>query len=252
MMRLMPHRWPIPGGFLLVLSNLFFVLITPIVITPIFYSVSTLEDSDLQARILALARRAGTPVDDIHVIDASSKTTAVNAYVTGFGDAQRIVLYDNLLAGYTADQIEVVVAHELGHWHYQHVLLSILGLSAVGWLGLFVLRWLLDKVWPRLQLNGPADIAGLPFVLALIAIVSALTLPVENSLSRFGEGQADAYALAVSQKPDTFVTLFEQFAEQNLSVVDAPTWEKTIFFSHPPISERIYRAEAFAREFQGK
>jgi STE24 endopeptidase len=252
MMRLMPRRWPVPGGFLLVLSNFFFVLITPIVITPIFYNVSTLDDSSLQERILALAHRAGTPVDEIHVIDASSKTTAVNAYVTGFGGVQRIVLYDNLLAGYTADQIEVVLAHELGHWHYQHVLLSILGLSAVAWIGLFVLRWLLNKVWLRLRLNGPADIAGLPFILALIAILSALMLPVENGLSRFGERQADEYALSVSQKPGAFVALFEQFAEQNLSVVDAPTWEKTIFFSHPPIAERIYRAEAIAKELQDK
>jgi len=252
LMRLAPRRWPIPAGALSLVFSLIFVLVTPVLITPLFYHVSQLDDPNLQQRILALTARVGLEVDEIHVIDASSKTTTVNAYFTGFGGAQRIVLYDNLLNGYTPDQVEVVLAHELGHWYYKHHLLSVLGLGAVAWLGMFALRWLLNKTWRWLKLTGPADVAVLPFILAVAALVGMLTMPVENGISRLAENQADEFALEISQKPQAFIELFEQFAEQNLSVVDVPDWEKFIFYTHPPVAERIARANRFSRSAQNQ
>ncbi len=245
LMRLLPRRWPIPAGALLVLFSVVLVLLTPILITPLFYEVHSLDDSALRARILALADQAHMHVEAVDVIDASSKTTEVNAYFTGFGGAQRIVLYDTLLTDYTPDQIEVVLAHEMGHWYYHHVLLGVLGLGAVGWLGLFGLRWLLNRTWQWLGLRGPADIAGLPYVLAILAVASSLALPFENSISRYAESQADTFALTTSQNPLAMIELFEQFAVQNLSLVDAPEWEKFIFYTHPSIAERIGMAETW-------
>jgi Zn-dependent protease with chaperone function len=116
LLHLFPRRWPIPGGFLLVLFSFVLSLLAPLLITPLFYEVRPLEDPILRERILTLAERANMPVDNIYVIDASTKTTQVNAYVTSFGQAQRMVLYDTLLEGYPLDQVEVVVSHELGHW----------------------------------------------------------------------------------------------------------------------------------------
>lgn len=245
LMRLLPRRWPIPAGALLVLFSVVLVLLTPILITPLFYEVHSLGDSALRARILALADQAHMHVEAVDVIDASSKTTEVNAYFTGFGGAQRIVLYDTLLTDYTPDQIEVVLAHEMGHWYYHHVLLGVLGLGAIGWLGLFGLRWLLNRTWQWLGLRGPADIAGLPYVLAVLAVASSLALPFENSISRYAESQADTFALTTSQNPLAMIELFEQFAVQNLSLVDAPEWEKFIFYTHPSIAERIGMAETW-------
>lgn len=244
LMRLLPRRWPIPAGALLVLFSLVLTLITPILITPLFYEVQPLQDEALRNRILALADRAGMSVDTVEVIDASAKTTAVNAYFTGFFGAQRIVLYDNLLAGYTPDQIEVVLAHEMGHWRYHHVLLGLLGLAAFGWISLFALRWLLNKVWQPLALKGPADVAGMPYLLAIVAIVSMLTMPVENGITRYAERQADRFSLESSQKPTAFIELFEKFAVQNLSPVDVPAWEEFLFYTHPSLAERIYTAES--------
>lgn len=244
-MKLLPRRWPLPVGALMVAFLFIFTLLTPTLITPLFYKVSPLEDGDLRARILTLTQRAGMSADEVYTIDASSKTTEVNAYVTAFGRQQRIVLFDTLINGYSPDEVEVVLAHELGHWYYHHVLLSLLGIGAVGWLGLFGLRWLLDRLWLWLGLRSPSDIAGLPFVLLLVYLASTLSLPVENSFSRFGEHQADVFALTISQKPAVFVSLFEQIAEQNLSIVDPPAWEKFIFDTHPSISERIHFAEQF-------
>jgi STE24 endopeptidase len=248
LMRLLPRRWPLLGGALLVLAAFGLTLLNPIIITPLFYQVRQLDDPELEARILTLADRAGMPVDAVQVIDASSKTTQVNAYVTSFGETQRIVLFDTLLAGYTPDEVEVVLAHELGHWYYRHVLLGLMATGAVGWLGLFVLRWLLNRVWQPLGWRGPADVAGLPLVLAVIALATMLSLPVQNLLSRFGENQADEFALSVSRKPEAFMGLFEQLVEQNLTVVDPPAWEKFIFYSHPPVVERLQTAERYLQE----
>lgn len=245
LMRWLPRRWPLPAGVALVFFSVVLVLLEPILITPLFYEVRPLEDNNLRARILALADRAQMHVDAVEVIDASSKTTEVNAYFTGFGGAQRIVLFDTLLRDYTPDQIEVVLAHEMGHWYYHHVLLSILGLGAAGWLGLFGLQWLLNRTWRRLGLTSPADIAGLPVVLAVFALVSYLALPFENGISRLAEHQADQFALTTSQKPQAMAELFEQFAVQNLSLVEPPTWEKVIFYTHPSLAERIRLAEGW-------
>ncbi|MCL4302484.1 MAG: M48 family metallopeptidase [Anaerolineae bacterium] len=245
LMRWLPRRWPLPAGVLLVLFSVVLVLLQPILITPLFYEVRPLADAELRARILALAERADMHIEAVEVIDASSKTTEVNAYFTGFGGAQRIVLFDTLLRDYTPDQIEVVLAHEMGHWYYHHVLLSILGLGAADWLGLFALQWLLNRTWRWLGLSGPADIAGLPYVLAVLALVSYLALPFENGISRFAEGQADQFALSASQKPQAMVELFEQFAVQNLSLVEPQGWEKVLFYTHPPLAERIRMAEGW-------
>lgn len=247
LMRLLPRRWPIPAGALLMFFGAVLVLLEPVLITPLFYQVRPLADTKLRARILTLADQAQMQVEAVEVIDASSKTTTTNAYFTGFGGAQRIVLYDTLLRDYTPDQVEVVLAHEMGHWYYQHVLLMVLGLGAAGWLGLFGLQWLLNRTWPWLGLSGPADIAGWPFVLAVITLVSSLTLPIENGVSRFAERQADSFALTTSHNPSAMIELFEQFAVQNLSLVDAPAWEKFLFYTHPAIAERIGMAETWSK-----
>jgi STE24 endopeptidase len=133
----------------------------------------------------------------------------------------------------------------MGHWYYRHMLVGVLGVGLVGWIGLFGLRWLLNRTWRWLGLRGPADVAGLPYLMAVIALVTTLALPAYNSLSRYAERQADHFALVVSAKPGVFIQLFEKFAVQNLSVVDVPTWEKWLFYTHPPIVERVDMAETF-------
>jgi STE24 endopeptidase len=248
LLRLLPRRWPIPAGAAMFLLSAVFTLLTPIIITPLFYEVRPLDDPSLRARIVALAARAGMHVDAVYVINASSKSTEVNAYFTGFSGAQRIVLYDTLLTDYTPDQIEVVLAHEMGHWYHRHVLIGLLGYGAAAWIGLFGLRWLLQRVWRPLGWSGPADVAGLPYLLAVLAVVTTLALPVQNSLSRIAERQADQFALSITHKPETFITLFEKFAVQNLSTVSAPAWEEFVFYTHPSIAERIRMAENFQKQ----
>jgi Zn-dependent protease with chaperone function len=106
----------------------------------------------------------------------------------------------------------------------------------------------LKHSWQQLGLSGPADVASLPYVLAVVASVMILALPVQNGLSRFAERQADRFALEVSHKPGVFVELFERLAVQNLSPLDAPAWEKFLFYTHPSIAERIRMAEGYLKQ----
>ncbi len=248
LVRLLPRRWPIPAGAALVVLATAFTLLSPVLVTPLFYTVRPLDDPALRARIQILADRVGMHVESVDVIEASAKTTEANAYVTGLGNTQRIVLYDTLLSAHTPDEVEVTVAHEMGHWYYHHVLLGLLGVVAAGWVGLFLLRELLNRTWQPLGLSGPGDVAGLPFVLAVGAIVMLLSLPVQNGLSRYAEAEADRFSLDVSHKPEAYVTSFVKLAEENLSMVDAPGWEKLLFYDHPSIAERVRMAE----DYRGK
>lgn len=248
-MRLAPRRWPIWAGLGLTLFSFGYTLLEPVVITPLFYEIRPLEDETLRRRILTLAGSAGMVVNDVSVIDASRKTTRANAYFTGFGEARKIVLWDTLLNGYSPDEIEVVLAHEMGHWYYRHVLIALAGGSAASWLGLFGLRWLLARLWRPLGWRGPDDVAGLPLLLALMALIGILSLPVYNGVSRFGESQADDFALAISRKPEAFVSLFERLAVQNLSMLEVPAWEKLLFYTHPTPLERMNKAQ---RQTEGR
>jgi STE24 endopeptidase len=242
-LKLMPRRWPFWFGAGYAVLTFGYILLEPLVITPLFYTVTPVTDEALLSRIYALSGRAGMTVDDIFTVDASSKTTAVNAYVTGFGGASKIGLWDTLLSTHPPDEVDVVLAHEMGHWYYRHVLIFALVYVLAAWVGFFLLRIWLGWVWQRLGWRGPDDVAGYPYLLALLALVSVLTLPPANGLSRFAENQADQFALEVARKPAASIDLFHRLAEENLAVIDVPAWEKFLFYTHPPIRERLERAQ---------
>jgi STE24 endopeptidase len=247
LLKLTPRRWPIWVGLGLTLFTFGLIVLEPILITPLFYEITPVTDPDLQQRIQVMADRAGVVIDDISIIDASSKTTTINAYFTGYGQASKIFLWDTLIIKHTPDEVDVVIAHEMGHWVYRHVLLSTLGMVALSWLGLFAWRFWSHRVWRRLGWTGPDDVAGYPYLLAIMALVGILTMPFINGVSRFGEGQADDYALAISQKPTAAAATFERIARENLSMVNVPTWERVIFYTHPPLAERIKKAQSFTQ-----
>lgn len=252
LLKLMPRRWPVWGGAAFTVLFLGFILLQPVVITPMFYQVMLLDDTDLQTRIEIMANRADMVIDDVSIIDASSKTTTINAYVTGFGRATKVVLWDTLLIKHPPDEVDVVLAHEMAHWYYRHTLVMILVSIGGVWIGLFALRFWLNRIWQKMGWRGPYDIAGYPYLLSLIAIAGIVSLPFVNGVSRFAENQADAFAIEVSQKPEAAQQLFERFAAENLSLVHVPAWEKLIFYTHPPLSERIERAKQAQRKAKEK
>ena len=220
----------------------------PVVVEPVFNRFEPLPAGELREDLLSLASRDGVDVDEVLVADASRRTTGLNAYVSGFGSSRRIVLYDTLLEQATPEEVELIVAHELGHTDSRDVLVGTL-LGATGAAaGVCVLALLLSwtPLLRRAGVPGMADPRVVPLVLALGAVASLLVAPVTNLVSRKVEMRADVHALDLTRDPETFVAAQKELALTNLSDLDPHPLAHIVFASHPSVTERL----ALAREWE--
>lgn len=220
----------------------------PLVVEPVFDDFTPLAAGELRADLLALAERDGVPVEEVLVADASRRTTAVNAYVSGFGSSRRIVLYDTLLEQATPAEIELITAHELGHAAEDDVLAGTLlgalaAAAAVCGLAL-LLTW--RPLLRRAGADGPADPRVVPLLLALAAVGSLLAAPAVNAVSRAVETRADVHALDLTRDVPTFTATQKRLALSNLSDLDPSPLAYALFASHPGVTERL----ALAREWE--
>ena len=245
---LMPRIWwlvaPIGGGML----GITYAYLAPIWINPLFNDFTPLEKtkwSDQQPRVQALIDKAEIPVAEILVMNASRQSSHTNAYFTGFGSTRRIVLYDTLLKKHTPDEIESVLAHEIGHWQHDHIAKGILLGVIASLFGFWVLdRFLRGAVGTQpWNLQSTADPAGLWLILLLINAGSWLAMPAENFVSRHFERQADEKSLELANKPDAFIACERKMAIDNKSNVAPKPWSVWILSSHPPTVERIRMAQ---------
>jgi len=248
--RAVPGAWPAaaaPGAALLVLALGF---AGPIVLEPLFNRFRPLGDAALAGEMRALAERAGVPVRDVLVADASRRTRRENAYVSGLGRTRRIVLFDNLLEASEPRQIRLVVAHELGHRRARHVergtLLAMAGAAAV----VLVLWGLLS--WPALLeaigASGPGDPRVAPFLFLVVGVFELIGLPLGAALSRRWEREADRSSLELTRDPQAFESALRRLARANLADLEPPRAFYALLFSHPTPPERIAAARAWARE----
>ncbi|GAA4366721.1 M48 family metallopeptidase [Nocardioides caricicola] len=241
------RAWPaVAAGILgaLVLAGSF---VYPVLVEPLFNSFSSLEDGDLRSQVFEIAEREGVPIDDVLVADASRRTTTLNAYVSGFGSTRRVVLYDNLVEDVPQDQVLSVVAHELAHAQHDDVLTgSLLGVAGavfgVGLLGLVV-----GALGPRRGLSM-RDPAVVPLVLALLAVGTLLSSPVQNGISRQIEARADVDAIEVTGDAAAFMAVQRQLMVRSLADPTPPGWAHFWFGSHPTGMQRI----AIARQLQAQ
>jgi STE24 endopeptidase len=245
--RALPGAWPAaaaPGAALLVLA---FGFAAPIVLEPLFNRFRPLGDSALAAELRALAVRAGVPVRDVLVADASRRTRRENAYVSGLGATRRVVLFDNLLADSEPRQIKLVVAHELGHRRARHVergtLLAMAGAAAV-----VLLLWALLS-WPALLetigASGPGDPRVAPFLLLVVSVFELLALPLGAALSRRWEREADISSLELTRDQEAFESAHRRLASANLADLEPPRAAYALLFSHPTPPERIAAARVW-------
>jgi STE24 endopeptidase len=247
--RLSPRWWWAWGaaGAAALVVLLSFVL--PVLVEPVFNKFTPMEPGDLRNRLLALAERDGVPVRDVLVADASRRTRAVNAYVSGLGPTRRIVVYDTLLREATPDEVESVVAHELGHAKDRDVATGT-ALGAVGAAaavcGLYVLGgW--TGLLRRAGVDSIADPRAIALLVALGTLAGIVSAPAQNFLSRRIEARADAHAMRLTEDPTTFEAMERRLALVNLSDVDPNRLEYLLFSSHPSTVERIAAARAYAR-----
>jgi STE24 endopeptidase len=244
-----PGRWVLPAWGLGGAAIIVLVALAPVVIDPLFNTIRPLQRPELRERVLAMAARAGTPVDQVYETDASRRTRKGNAYFTGLGHTKRIVLYDTLIAGSSPEEVELVLAHEIGHWRHAHIWkgigLSILGLGILLWLGAHVLEWAARR--GAFHLASPADIAGLPLFLLVLFVLNLGGLPIQNAISRHFERQADRASLELTRDPSAFIRAEVQLARSNLADLSPPAPIVWLLYTHPPVAERIRMAEEFAR-----
>jgi STE24 endopeptidase len=233
------------GGY--VLFAVVLVNLAPVIILPLFNKYVPLGDehAELVARLTALAHRAGTRVSGVFRFDLSRRTKSANAALTGLGNTRRIILGDTLLNGFTADEIETVIAHELGHHVHRDIPFGILVSTATTLAGLYLASLVLNWGVRAFGFAGPADIAALPLLALTLGLFGVLTLPLNNAYSRWRENGADRYALEATRKPQAFANAMKRLANQNLADADPEAWVVLLLYTHPPIRDRVARAEAY-------
>lgn len=246
--RYSPRLWWLFAGVASVLFAYFVAFITPDVIAPLFNDFTPLSKTEwklYEAPIGNMARTIGFSPNDILVVDASRQSNHGNAYFTGFGSTQRIVLYDTLLKNHSRDEVFSIVGHELGHYWEMHILKGILlgGLFVTG--GLFLLSGHLNSLVEAGTLRSPSDPAGLFRVFLIAQLALAVSLPFQNLVSRQFEREADASGLALSKNPRAFIGAEIKLAKTNKANVAPSGWNVFLFNSHPPVVERIKMAEAW-------
>lgn len=221
--------------------------LAPVVLFPIFYKFEPLEDEDLKRRLIMLSQRAGTHVRGVYRWRLSEKSKKANAALTGLGNTRRIILADTLLDNYTPDEIEAVLAHELGHHVHRHILKSIFVQAVITLAGFWAANWALHYAVDHHMFEELSDFANLPLLALVSVVLSFLLMPALNAYSRFNERQADRYAFESIASVEPFVSSMNKLAEQNLAERTPSKWVEWFFHSHPSISRRLAAAESWSR-----
>jgi STE24 endopeptidase len=242
-----PDSWWLWVGLALLFFSLIMANLAPVLLFPLFYKFRPMPEGDLTQRLLALANRANTRVRGVYTFDMSRKTTAANAALMGLGNTRRIVLGDTMLDRYTNEEIEVVLAHELGHHVHHDIWKLIISQSLITLAGLYlanlVFHW---AVGTQHFYSGLADAATIPLLLALMALFSFIIMPLNNGFSRYVENQADEYALQSTRMVEPFKSAMTRMANQNLSEVEPSPIIEFLFYDHPSVGKRLNHADEYS------
>ena len=224
-----------------VLSQIF-----PIIIFPIFYKITPIENEDLKERITKLAKNAKLKVENVYKFDMSKNTKKANAAFTGLGKTKRIILGDTLLGNYSLEEIETVIAHELGHFKKKHIIKNIVIGTASSFLTLFIIASLHQISLSWFGFKSITQIAALPLLALWSTLIGLIQSPLGNILSRKFEYEADEYAITETKNPGAFINTLEKLTDQNLGDKDPHPFIEWFFYSHPSIKNRIAAIKRFA------
>jgi STE24 endopeptidase len=244
-----PRWWWLWAGAALLCLTTLLANLAPVLLLPIFYKLNPLPDGEVKSRALALAAQAHLRVRGIYSMNMSARTTAANAMVMGLGATRRIVIGDTLLDHYTPDEIETVVAHELGHQAHWDIPKLILTQSAIMLGGLAIVQFILSATLGAVaQYHGLADPATMPLIAATLGIFGLVTLPLTNGFSRWVEHRADVYALRATGMTGAFISAMTRLANQNLAEAYPSPIIEFLLYNHPSIGRRLAFGRAWARE----
>ncbi len=242
--------WWLPFAVLMFILSVVFAQIVPIIILPLFYKITPIENDDLKERIVALSKDAGLKVQNVFKFNMSKNTKKANAAFTGLGKTKRILLGDTLLDNYTNDEIETVIAHELGHYKKRHIIKNI----AIGTISSFLTFFLIAQLHKlSLSLFGFTEIvqiSSLPLLALWGALIGLIQTPISNFISRKFEYEADEYAIGSTNKSESFINTLEKLTDQNLGDREPLPIVEWFFYSHPSIKNRIAAIQLFTSHLQ--
>jgi STE24 endopeptidase len=249
-MRVSPQYWWLIAWAVFIVLTVFFAQIAPVVLFPLFYKFEPLKNDELRDRLVRLSERAGTKVRGVYEWKLSEKSKKANAALTGLGNTRRIIVADTLLEGYSSDEIEAILAHELGHHVHGHIARSILLQVVITFFGFWatsaVLRYATDQRH-MFAVDRITDFANLPLLALISTVMSFALLPLLNAYSRHNERQADRYCFRSIADVGPFITSMDKLATQNLAERNPSPLVELFFHSHPSISRRIDAAKAFRK-----
>jgi len=243
-----PQTWWLLAFAFVVLVSVVLSNLAPVLILPLFFKTRPLDDTELRKRLLSLAERSQTKIRDVFQINFSSKTTAGNAMLMGWGNTRRIVISDTMLQRYAPEEIEVVMAHELGHHRHGDIVRLIVVQSALMLLGFYLVNLVLNRAVSGLNLEGVSDVAGLPLLALVLAAFTLVLSPLANAYNRHLEEAADRFSLAATANPEAFATMLTKLTDQNLSESEPSKWSELLFYDHPPYSKRLELANRYRKE----
>ncbi len=247
-----PKRWWAITTALAVPFTVLLSQLAPVLIMPLFNRFEPLKDTELAARLKALAASSGVNVANVMQMDMSRQTKKANAFFAGIGRTKRIVLADTLLDNFSPDEIETVVAHEVGHqankdiWRF--IALGTVFTAGVSWAVDFLASRIVRQYGEQIGISRLSDETALPLMSWLLSIVAVSVGPIQNAYSRHIERRADTFALELTHKPKAFEKAMTRLGDMNLSDPNPSAFVKYTMYSHPPIPERIDRARRFAQE----
>jgi STE24 endopeptidase len=243
--RVSPDLWWVTAGVIFTLLIVGLTNLAPVLLLPLFYSVKPLDRDALRARLLGLADRAGARVVGAYEWGLGGKTKKANAALAGLGGTRRILVSDTMLAEYSDDEIEVVLAHELAHHVHGDIWKGIVFESGLIVAGFYLASRALAALAGMAGLRGVDDVAGLPLLVLAAGAVSVVMLPVAHAMSRAFERSADRFALDLTRNPAAFISAMRRLGAQNLAEAHPSRIVQWLFYSHPPIRDRIAAAQAF-------
>ncbi|MCD9023206.1 M48 family metallopeptidase [Cohnella silvisoli] len=245
-------KWWLKLWLLSVPFTLFMMYVQPVVIDPLYNHFTRLSDPQLERQILDLAAKANIPAHRVYEVDMSAKTNAMNAYVNGIGSSLRIVLWDTTLQQLKGKEILLIMAHEMGHYVKHHLEWSAVGAIGSSLLLIVIGGWLFTVIvrhrGAKWGIRSLSDMTALPLVLLLLSILSFVTLPISNYVSRQAESSADRYAMELIGSAEGSVSMNQKMSVVVLSDVNPPLLVKWFRDDHPSDMERIIDAERFDRE----
>ena len=251
LLRNFPNTWWLWASAVMLAFNVLLANLYPLLIAPLFNKYVPLgeEHADLEERLLKLALKTGTRIQGVYKFDMSRQTRAANAGLTGIGKSRRIVLGDTMIYEFTADEIEVVLAHELGHQVFHDIPLGIASGTLTTLFGFYLASLGLNLGAVYFGFEGVWDIAALPLLSLAVGFYSLLIMPLSNLLSRWQEKRADLFALKTTGKVESFISAFTRLANQNLAELEPEPWVEFLLHSHPALSKRIKMAGDFKKGF---